>query len=72
MYVVYSICLYFFCRFFCSHTIKIIFPKKKISKLKSYTIKEHQLKLEDKDNMGVTSRPQLADRQFHEKLVSGR
>ena len=29
MYVVYSICLYFFCRFFCSHTIKIIFPKKK-------------------------------------------
>ena len=32
MYVVYSICLYFFCRFFCrffcSHTIKIIFPKK--------------------------------------------
>ena len=28
MYVVYSICLYFFCQFFCSHTIKIIFPKK--------------------------------------------
>ena len=30
MYVVYSICLYFFCRFFCSHTIKIIFPKKNV------------------------------------------
>ena len=28
MYVVYSICLYFFVDFFCSHTIKIIFPKK--------------------------------------------